>query len=166
MGASDSMVTYDLSRDAIADHLRRSVKMVFFNMVGMELEMDYPLQEPVTYFACSVSAMVGMAGKCSGLVGLHVPQELAAAVTAALLGLDTGDVVEEDINDAVGELANIVAGEMKILLSKSVGPLPLSTPSIIAGKEYTIEVISDSSAIVVPFEIDGHRLVATVQIEV
>lgn len=164
--ALHDMVTYDLSRHAIADHLRRSVKMVFSKMVAMELEIDYPLQEPVTYFTCSVSAMVGLAGKCSGLVGLHVPHELARVVTAGLLGLDTGEIADEDVDDAIGELTNIVAGEMKILFATSVGALSLSTPSIIAGKEYTIQVISDSSAIVVPFECDGHRVVASVQIEV
>ena len=166
MSQNEIMVTYDLSRDAIADHLRKSVKMVFSNMISMDLETDYPLQEPVTYFTCSVSAMVGLAGKCSGLVGLHVPHELAIVLTAALLGLEPEEIAEEDVHDAIGELTNIVAGEMKILFVPSVGALSLSTPSIISGKEYTIEVISDSSAIVVPFECNNHRIVATVQIEV
>ena len=95
-----------------------------------------------------------------------MPHELAIVLTAALLGLEPEEIAEEDVHDAIGELTNIVAGEMKILFVPSVGALSLSTPSIISGKEYTIEVISDSSAIVVPFECNSHRIVATVQIEV
>jgi chemotaxis protein CheX len=59
----------------------------------------------------------------------------------------------------------MLAGEVKMLFSGKGMTVCLSTPSIIAGKEYSVEVVSSGTAVVVPFTRGAHRFLATLQIE-
>ena len=74
--------------------------------------------------------MVGLGGSCSGLVGLHIPDDFAREATAAMLGMEVDEIEGDcDVHDAIGEIANMLAGEMKMLLSKTGQNISLSTPT-------------------------------------
>jgi chemotaxis protein CheX len=52
----------------------------------------------------------------------------ARNVAAALLGVDLDDVTPEDVRDALGELANIIGGNVKSLMPE---PAALSLPVVL-----------------------------------
>jgi chemotaxis protein CheX len=86
---------------------------------------------------------VGFAGHLQGLLCLHFSPPFAQEMTAMMLGMEPGDVEEfEDINDAIGELTNIIAGDLKTRFSRPGNPCSLSIPSITRGTRVEIESVT------------------------
>lgn len=145
-----------MSEDSFAQYIIDATKDVFNTMVMLELQDSYPLEEPVTKFQCSVTGMVGLAGTYTGILSIHCPQTFALRIASNMLGMDIDEMCE-DVNDAVGEIANMLAGSVKQMLSKGGLDINLSIPTVISGEEYTINAISDLDAVVVPFTNEGER---------
>lgn len=143
-----------LSESDIAYYVITSTKEVFSTMVMMELADAYPLKEPVTRFHCSVTGMVGLAGTYSGILSIHCPRGFAALITSNMLGLEIEEV-GDDVNDALGEIANMLGGYVKMMLSKGGLDIQLSIPTVISGEEYTLNATADNDCVIVPFSHDG-----------
>ena len=60
-----------------------------------------------------------------------MPKTLAAALASILIG-DTIEALDEDCIDAVGEIANMIAGNAKTDFPS--GNNSISTPSVVVGK--------------------------------
>lgn len=75
------------------------------------------------------AATITISGAWSGIVSLEFAADTAAAVSSRMLGLD--QVTEEDVADAVGELVNMVGGNVKGLVP---GPSVLSLPIVTTGR--------------------------------
>lgn len=145
-----------LLEEDLASYVINATKEVFGTMVMMELEDCYPLREPVTKFHCSVTGMVGLAGTYTGILSIHCPQGFALRITSNMLGMDVNEV-GEDVNDALGEIANMLGGYVKQILSKGGLDINLSIPTVISGEEYTVNAMSDSDCVVIPFTNQGER---------
>ena len=140
----------------MASHVINATKEVFNTMVMMDLEDQYPLAEPVSKFHCSVTSMVGLAGTYTGILSIHCPQSFALRITSNMLGMDVTDV-GDDVNDALGEIANMLGGYVKQMLSKGGLDISLSIPTVISGEEYTVNAMEDSDCVIIPFHHEGSR---------
>jgi len=128
----------DLTEDELVKRLAGDVREVFSTMVEMEDVLHLPmLIETVTQFENCVTAMVGLAGTYNGLVSIHAPLQQALGITTGMLAQEV-TAFNEDVRDALGEIANMIAGSFKQHLSKGGADIRLSTPSVITGKEYTV----------------------------
>lgn len=145
------------SEEQVAGYVIAATKEVFSTMVMMEVSDDFPLKEPVSRFKCSITGMVGFAGIYSGVISIHCPVDLALKVTSNMLGIDC-DEVNDDLNDAIGEIANMLGGSVKQVLSKGGLDVKLSIPTVISGEDYTVNSLSDNDCVVVPFKVEGHTL--------
>lgn len=145
-----------LHEEELASYVISAAKQVFSTMVMMELEDHYPLREAVTKLQCSITGMVGLAGIYSGILSIHCPQQLALRITSNMLGMDV-DEVGEDVNDALGEIANMLGGHVKQVLSKGGHDLNLSIPTVISGESYTVNCMSDKDCVVIPFSWNNER---------
>jgi chemotaxis protein CheX len=151
---SDGVTYASLHEEELANYVISAAKEVFTTMVMMELEDHYPLREPVTKLNCSITGMVGLAGLYSGILSIHCPQQLALTITSNMLGMDV-DEVGEDVSDALGEIANMLGGHVKQVLSKGGLDLNLSIPTVISGESYTINCMSDKDCVIIPFSTAG-----------
>ncbi len=77
--------------------------------------------------AGDIQAAVDIAGEWNGTVGLSCSRDAARIATGAIFGLPDDEITEADISDAVGELANVVSGNIKSLVP---GPSTLSVPQL------------------------------------
>src|ERR1700761_3213594 len=87
-----------------------AVITVFDTMLAMEL---HPSDRGARFKTdeMQVIGMVGIAGGITAVLCLRVTQSFAYRVTAAMLGNEPGaPASESDVNDVIGELANIAAG--------------------------------------------------------
>lgn len=146
-----------LSEEQIAGYVIDATKEVFSTMVMMDVIDDFPLKEPVSRFKCSITGMVGFAGTYSGVISIHCPVTLALKVTTNMLGVEC-DEVNDDLNDAIGEIANMLGGSVKQVLSKGGLDVKLSIPTVISGEDYTVNSLSDNDCVVVPFTVEEHTL--------
>ena len=152
-----------LSEEALTRYVIESTKEVFSTMVMMEVTDALPLTESVTHFHCSITGMVGLAGKYSGMLSIHCPRQFALQITSNMLGMPVEDV-GDDVNDALGEIANMLGGSVKQILSKGGLDISLSIPTVISGEEYTINSMNDSDCVVIPFESDDLRFLVSLKL--
>ena len=135
----------------IRDKLIESTIEIFTGMVMMDIS---PTDEPVERTRTlkkSITGMVGLAGTHKGVLAVHFPNEVALAVTSNFLGMDVGEV-NEDVQDAIGEIANMLGGNLKTILSDRGRDIQLSLPSTIFGDEYTFSSQAESDRIVLSFQ--------------
>ena len=128
-------------------------KNVFKDFVGMELEVRVPFfLERDKQTDWDISGIIGFTGEARGAVVISMKQPMAVKLTAVLTGSEH-TTVDDDVVDAVGELINIIAGNVKQELEDAFR-LVISLPTIIRGKEHTL-VWPDNKArvICIPFAI-------------
>jgi flagellar motor switch protein FliN len=83
---------------------------------------------------------VNYAGEVIGLMGIHVGQDFARMITANMLGIEEDQIEgEEEIKDVLGEITNIVSGNLKSDFLDLGLACVISTPSITRGRDFKIE---------------------------
>ncbi len=153
----DISQTITLTEEQVASYVISATREVFSTMVMMEVIDDFPLKVPVSRFKCSITGMVGFAGTYSGVISIHCPVALALKITSNMLGIDCEEI-NEDLNDAIGEIANMLGGSVKQVLSKGGLDVKLSIPTVISGEDYTVNSLSDNDCVVVPFTVGEFTL--------
>lgn len=134
------------------------VDMVFRTMLGLKAE-PYPM--PWVRPADMVTAAVYFAGTWHGAVLLECTPLQARTFTYLLMSIEPPATVDDDVRDALGELANMLAGNLKSVLPP--GGM-LSMPSVIEGSDYSLRICGKGSIERIPFwsvdDIFGVTLVA------
>jgi flagellar motor switch protein FliN len=123
----------------IVTSIQKSLVDTFETMLSMDLEYN---QEETTIVPGKdrVVASVHFAGEVVGVMSLHVAWEFGRMITAAMLGMEKDKVESnEEVNDVVGEITNIVAGNLKTDFMDAGLSLVLSTPSITRGNDFKID---------------------------
>ncbi len=131
-------------------HICKAVEEIFASMIFMDVSV---LDEESASLEgeSMLSGVIGFAGDLKGTLLIHLPVPVAVAVTNAFLELDLEEV-DSEVKDAIGELANMVAGGFKYHLPDNGQGTQLSIPSVISGQGYTCEATGSYSRLVVPFE--------------
>jgi chemotaxis protein CheX len=137
---------------------------IFETMIMLDISAGDPLKEKINNFKCSVSGVIGLAGSCKGMLAIHLPDKVAMAITGSFIGMDVTEV-DDDVTDAIGELANMVAGNIKMILDEAGNNVTLSIPSCVHGEEYTMDTVSDSERVVIPFDIESGQFLVELQIK-
>jgi flagellar motor switch protein FliN/FliY len=84
-------------------------------------------------------ASVHFAGEVVGTLGLNASREFACLIGGTMLGMEPGELDEEEVKDVLGELSNIVSGNLKSDFLDSDLACVISTPAITRGSDFKIE---------------------------
>ena len=117
-------------------------------------------EAPVTADSAVVS-MVGFIGNLNGVLYLYMKESLAKDVTCNFLGLEPDELDEEPdstVNDALGEMANMIAGTFKNGLCDSGYNCRLTIPSLLRGSQFSVDTSSDVMRRVLTFKTMGDEL--------
>jgi chemotaxis protein CheX len=115
--------------------------------------------------APQVVGTVGFLGEASGLIYLYLDQNFANLCSCQLLGMTEFELKSagnEVVNDAIGELTNMVVGSFKNGLCDAGYPCKLTVPSILRGRSFSIDPISTAQRRIYCFEGAGHWLVTDI----
>jgi chemotaxis protein CheX len=96
---------------------------VFTGLLG---DVEPPLPDDATAAELPVLASVSVTGGWNGRVVIECSAPLARLVTSQLLLTSEDQLVDDDVRDVVGELANVIGGNVKSVMP---GPSTLSLPS-------------------------------------
>lgn len=107
------------------DDIVEITRTVWSSFLQLDLAVVPPEEAPLP--GRVLSAALRLSGAWSGAVLLQCPEGHAAAAAAAMFAREPAQLSDGDARDAVGELANIVAGNIKSLLP---APCELSLPSV------------------------------------
>lgn len=139
------------------DQIRSVVHNIWSTQLGLEV------QDTDTVAGASkvpiMTAAVHVSGSFRGGVHLECSRALIRRVTAKMFSLPEDQLTEDDDRDVLGELTNVVAGNIKALIP---GSNTLSLPTIIEGTDYTISSVDVKSSDDCGFALDGEAFVVTV----
>jgi chemotaxis protein CheX len=106
-----------------------------------------------------VVGCVQVVGAWEGAIRLDLSPALATKAAAAFTGLQPAEVTPEEIRDAAGELANITAGSIKVLLP---APSHLSLPIAADGTDYKVRIKGSRRLLQAAFDHSGEGLLVTI----
>ncbi|MDR1374351.1 MAG: chemotaxis protein CheX [Treponema sp.] len=138
---------------------------VFKDFIGCDLTAGNPYFEnkdiPQDW---DISAIIGLTGEARGAVVISMRQELAAKLTGLLTGSEHREL-DGEVVDAVGEIVNIIAGNVKRELEESFR-LIISLPSIVEGSNHIIKWPASLARIMcIPFTVFEDHFCLSVAIE-
>ena len=99
---------------------------------------------------------IGFKGKYSGLLTLYLPTELTKTMAVNFMGTEENVVPEAQAMDMVGELCNILCGNLLSRLDKKTGYV-LTTPRTVFSSPQEMEVDVCRSGMAINFSIEGER---------
>ncbi len=99
-----------------------------------------------------ITGAIGFTGSLTGTFSVYFEPGLARKVASSMLGEELSEV-NEDVKSAVGEIANIVLGRAKTLLSTQGYRIEITPPTIVAGKNYSLTTKGEEEKSILPFEI-------------
>jgi chemotaxis protein CheX len=99
-----------------------------------------------------ISGLIALTGEVKGLVAISMKYPTASKVTGMLTGV-TGAISNTDMIDAVGEMINIIAGNVKKNLEDSFHII-ISLPKVVHGKAHMVVIPDDRIRLLcIPFKI-------------
>jgi len=141
----------------------------FKEFVGVEVSPRHPhfLDPDKGGFEWDISAVIGLSGAVRGAVIVSMKADLAVKLTDLLAGPGHKEI-DADVVDAVGEINNIIAGNIKPKVPNGE-KIVISIPTIIKGKEHSIAWPSKQTRILcIPhkaYENDIFHLMVAIELE-
>jgi chemotaxis protein CheX len=124
----------------VAEITKADLATVIDEIFGSMAAMDLATCPHALHFdsrnGCVVST-VQIVGEWQGAVRLNVDLGLARQACANLMGVEPNNLSPQDIQDAAGELANMVGGSIKRLCAPASR---LSLPSVAMGRDFAFTV--------------------------
>lgn len=140
-----------ITSEEIAAAVQSASQELFSTMLQLPLE-DGPFfdetAEPESLDG--VVALVGIAGSWTGTGRIECSPQFACRLAGALL-MQPYDAVNEEVLDAVAEVSNMIIGNVKTIFEETLGPLALSIPTVIFGRNYRAHSSGIPRWTVVPF---------------
>jgi chemotaxis protein CheX len=130
-----------------------------------ELMLNCQLTAPATMkeTPLDVTAMVGLAGQLCGVLSVRCNTKAAVLMTSKMLGVAV-DKVGPEVADAIGEIANMVAGNFKNKIPGLSEACMLSPPTVITGSDYNLHSMADCPALEVSLLFETMPIIISVQI--
>jgi chemotaxis protein CheX len=131
-----------------------AAREVFQMMAGLEVEhCAHPPGRP----SGSVSALIGIAGAISAVLRVRCSPETAAHVAMKMLG-GKELPAKAASEDAIGEIANMIAGNFKSKISTLGDGCVLSVPTIISGEDYEVRQVGKGERIEVCLDTENRGI--------
>jgi flagellar motor switch protein FliN len=86
---------------------------------------------------------VSFAGNATGMISIHAGDSFSREMAAEMLGMEVEEIEgDEEIRDMLGEMGNIVGGNLKSAFTDAGLMCALSTPSFTSGTDFKIEALN------------------------
>ncbi|MHC4263973.1 MAG: chemotaxis protein CheX [Planctomycetota bacterium] len=137
-----------------AEQLVEAVRSVWMTTLGLDVADtgdDPALDAPFT-------GSVGISGRWQGAITMQLPSGLARRAAAAMFMIDEETTTSDEMQDALGELVNQVAGIVRPLVSDQC---VLSLPTVASGDDSNVRVLGTKTLLQVPLACGDEPLVVT-----
>ncbi len=121
-------------------------------MLGLEIQAGEPPVEtaPAASPTSGLVTLIGLAGPWSGTGSVACTGVFACTMASHLLA-SSFENVNEEVLDAIGEITNMIIGNVKTALEEKLGEMGLSTPTVIFGRNFQTRSARIQEWTVVPF---------------
>lgn len=142
--------------EASLEMLAEIVKSVFLTMMDLELSSSDKVWHPG---GDRLTSFVQLAGDWNGAVLLECSRTQACHFAGRILAMDPPETVDDDVRDVLGELANMIGGNMKCGMTPGVR---LSMPTVLDGSDYDLRVCGSQVQERLAFQCDDSHFWVTI----
>jgi chemotaxis protein CheX len=125
---------------------------VFKELLHTIVEAQRPyFSDQASYPNWDISGVIGITGEAFGAFVISMKKSLAIKLTQTLTG-KAHDDLDDEVVDSVGEIINIIAGNVKHDFEQEFR-LVISLPTVVAGDNHTIQWLYENAHIIcIPFK--------------
>lgn len=149
----DQELLVKMDQELLVKEVVGAAKNVFETMLGLEVTPgDSTIEQNAPAENERVVALIGLAGTWIGTFMLCCKPELACKISSLMLMMEC-ESINEDVLDAMAEMANMIFGNVKTELEPKLGNLGLSIPTVIFGRNFVARNAGQQSWTVVPIHV-------------
>jgi chemotaxis protein CheX len=131
----------------------QTVVQLFQTMVSLEARPGAgSTNAPRTTVFSGMSGSVGLSGRVTGIVYATFSEQTAKHIAEKILGCGVG---EAEMTDAVGELTNMVSGNLKSRLCDLGFNCSLSIPSVVRGESIRVSAKNAALGVSNEYTLEG-----------
>jgi chemotaxis protein CheX len=140
-----------IEETALVKALSEATTDVFSMMLGLEVVCGESYTETnVRGQSDGIIAVIGLAGEWIGTASMGCTAAMGCRMSSHMLGAEFSEI-DEEVLDAISEIANMIVGSFKTIAEGYLGPLGLSIPTVIHGLSFSVRSPGKQQWIVVPF---------------
>jgi chemotaxis protein CheX len=154
-GKDDLLIDQDLLKRSVVG----ATTEVFTMMLDMAVENTGDASEAAPT-GSGLVAIVGITGDWAGSGLFCCSPAFASLICSKMLGTaidPANDAIGEEVLDVVAEVTNMVIGNIKNSLEPVVGPLAISVPTVIHGRNFHFRNLAGLSKSATLFEAEGEK---------
>ena len=140
-----------IDTSVIVGAVQQATESVFSMMLGLQVVVQphqtVPQPDPVD----GVVALLRFTEPWAGTGMLFCNERLACKIGSAMLMTEVTEI-NGDVLDGLGEVTNMVLGNFKESLESHTGPLGLSVPTVVYGKNFSARSTIKTEWTLVPFK--------------
>jgi chemotaxis protein CheX len=141
----------NMDRENLIQTARDTTKDVFATMLGMEaVPLATRTEEGGPGPSDGVVGIIGIAGTWVG-TGIVICQAGLACKAASAMMMTEYTSVNEEVLDAMGEITNMIIGNIKTNLEDRYGTMGISVPTVVFGRNFATRTVSRGEWVIVSF---------------
>lgn len=152
------MIGHDEMHERLVEEIIQATQSVLSMMMDLDAKPGTPTLDSAGPGPIGgVLAMISLVGPWAGAGVVGCDEKMACRLAKSLLMCECPEV-NDDVLDAMGEVANMVIGTVKNSLESTVGAMSLGIPTVTFGKEFSTRSTLKETWSLVPFQCDGREL--------
>lgn len=134
-----------------------AAKENFSTMCGMEIIQQPAYVKEQEEYLYDISGVISFTGAYIGVFMVRMSEATAMTITGKMLDIDVMEI-DEIVQDAMGEMANLIGGGARTKLSAKGMRFDISVPTIIVGIKHKTRAPMGLPIHVVPFLVEGKKI--------
>jgi chemotaxis protein CheX len=144
-----------ITHSYLVELVHEATTSVFDTMLALPLERA----EAYTNSTASASSngivsFIGLAGPWAGTGSISCSAAFACRIASQLM-MTEYEAVDDEVLDAVAEVTNMIVGNVKTALDERLGPMGLSIPTVIYGRNFSSRTVGKQEWTIVPFHMES-----------
>jgi chemotaxis protein CheX len=137
---------------------------VLETMASVKAEAGKPYLKNDRMARGDLTGVIGLIGETSGTISVSFTEKSILAVVSNMFGEEMKEM-NDDIKDAVGEIANMISGQARQKLEELGRSMKAAIPTVIVGKNHTISHMTRHPVVAIPFGTDNGNFTIEVCLE-
>ncbi len=147
-----------MDQEILVSSARGAVEEVFGMMIGLPATPgEVYTQEAAPAEAEGIVTLIGIAGRGLAREASSCSLELACKLSSSML-MEEFSSVNKEVLDAMAEITNMVFGNVKTVLEGQLGPLGLSIPTVVFGRNFSTNSPGQQVWSVIPYEVEAEKM--------